>query len=184
MNGRQWYRVTVVSAMKFAALVVIASAMALSGARAEDASAKNPSAGNCMPIGLTASGELVFPWDCREVIEKQRGPVSLSVPGAPADASPKDQGAEKDAPPEQAVDTPAAASQVPPQLATATDHALDTHEATAPAVRRVHRHHQKRQLAAIADKKRPLAAPIDKKRQVAAQPAPAATSSLRALFSR
>jgi BA14K-like protein len=29
--------------------------------------------GGCMPVGLTASGEIVFPIQCRELIERQRG---------------------------------------------------------------------------------------------------------------
>jgi outer membrane biosynthesis protein TonB len=29
--------------------------------------------GGCMPIGLTASGEIVFPIQCRGIIEQQRG---------------------------------------------------------------------------------------------------------------
>jgi hypothetical protein len=29
--------------------------------------------GGCMPIGLTASGEIVFPIQCKEFIERQRG---------------------------------------------------------------------------------------------------------------
>src|ERR1700756_5233167 len=29
--------------------------------------------GACMPIGLTASGEIVFPIQCKEFIERQRG---------------------------------------------------------------------------------------------------------------
>src|ERR1700730_14152042 len=32
-------------------------------------------AGGCMPIGLTARGDLVFPMQCRELIERERGPV-------------------------------------------------------------------------------------------------------------
>ena len=36
-----------------------------------------------MPIGVTAAGELVFPWDCREVIERERGPVSLDLSAPP-----------------------------------------------------------------------------------------------------
>src|SRR6267378_6554339 len=31
--------------------------------------------GGCMPIGLTARGDLVFPMQCRELIERERGPV-------------------------------------------------------------------------------------------------------------
>jgi len=29
--------------------------------------------GGCMPIGMTASGEMVFPIQCREIIERERG---------------------------------------------------------------------------------------------------------------
>jgi hypothetical protein len=32
--------------------------------------------GGCMPIGLTARGDLVFPMQCRELLERQRGPVT------------------------------------------------------------------------------------------------------------
>jgi len=31
--------------------------------------------GGCTPIGLTARGDLVFPLQCRELIERERGPV-------------------------------------------------------------------------------------------------------------
>src|ERR1700736_764815 len=37
--------------------------------------------GGCMPIGLTASGEVVFPIQCKEFIERQRG---KAVEGKPA----------------------------------------------------------------------------------------------------
>jgi hypothetical protein len=39
----------------------------------------NSSGGSCMPIGLTARGELVFPWECRAIIERERGPVSVDI---------------------------------------------------------------------------------------------------------
>jgi hypothetical protein len=42
----------------------------------------NSSGGSCMPIGLTARGELVFPWECREIIERERGPVSADISAA------------------------------------------------------------------------------------------------------
>jgi hypothetical protein len=32
----------------------------------------DPPAGGCMPIGLTASGELVFPFQCKDFIERQK----------------------------------------------------------------------------------------------------------------
>ena len=41
--------------------------------------------GGCTPIGLTARGDVVFPWQCRGLIEKYRGPLSEEAP----DAAPK-----------------------------------------------------------------------------------------------
>jgi hypothetical protein len=35
--------------------------------------------GGCTPIGLTARGDLVFPIQCRELIERERGPVPDQV---------------------------------------------------------------------------------------------------------
>jgi hypothetical protein len=43
--------------------------------------------GGCMPIGLTVSGEIVFPIQCKEFIERQRGkaveqkPATMERPG-------------------------------------------------------------------------------------------------------
>jgi hypothetical protein len=76
--------------MKLATLILTMSVASLSAAQAEDASIRSlqsgPSqtehqpAGACTPIGLTANGDIVFPWECRETIEKQRGPISVSLP--------------------------------------------------------------------------------------------------------
>jgi hypothetical protein len=38
--------------------------------------------GGCMPIGLTASGEIVFPFACKALIERQRGAVDALKPAA------------------------------------------------------------------------------------------------------
>jgi hypothetical protein len=38
--------------------------------------------GGCMPIGLTASGEIVFPILCKEFIERQRGKAVERKPAA------------------------------------------------------------------------------------------------------
>ena len=134
--------------------------MSLSNARAEEASAK--SQGSCMPIGLTASGEVVFPWDCRSIIEKQRGPVSVNVPAPSADPSAKDQPSDKAAAqqPEQTAASGSAA-QAQPQVAVATPSVPDT---TATVVHAAPRARPKRTLAAVA--------PADKKHQIAAQPQP------------
>jgi hypothetical protein len=72
----------------------------LRGAQAEVSKPDNVPVGGCMPIGLTARGDLVFPMQCRELIERERGPVpeqQLHVPlqssrQEPAKATP----AEKD----------------------------------------------------------------------------------------
>jgi hypothetical protein len=38
--------------------------------------------GGCMPIGLTASGEIVFPIQCKEFIERNRGKAIEQKPAA------------------------------------------------------------------------------------------------------
>jgi BA14K-like protein len=38
--------------------------------------------GGCMPIGLTASGEIVFPIQCKEIIERERGKAVKQKPTA------------------------------------------------------------------------------------------------------
>jgi hypothetical protein len=55
----------------------------LRSAQAEVLKPDNVPVGGCMPIGLTARGDLVFPMQCRELIERERGPVpeqQLHVP--------------------------------------------------------------------------------------------------------
>jgi hypothetical protein len=39
--------------------------------------------GNCGPIGLTAQGEPVFPMQCRELVERDRGPAASQDPVPP-----------------------------------------------------------------------------------------------------
>jgi hypothetical protein len=36
--------------------------------------------GGCTPIGVTASGKLVFPMQCKELLERHRGPVDSQLP--------------------------------------------------------------------------------------------------------
>jgi hypothetical protein len=163
--------------MKLAALIVMLSAMSLSDTRAEDANAKSQSQGSCMPIGLTASGELVFPWECRAIIEKQRGPVSVNLPPSSGDSSPKDQGPEKDVqPPEQTATAPAPS---PPQVAVANDRMPSSQEMLVVPAHPIR-----------ARPKRLAAVPQDRNRPVATQPAPpvvpvaAPESKWKRIFSR
>ena len=72
--------------MRVPGLVLMLSAAALGDARAgemvlrgQQLAQASSRSGSCMPIGVTAAGELVFPWECREVIERERGPVSLDL---------------------------------------------------------------------------------------------------------
>jgi hypothetical protein len=41
-------------------------------APAEPPAKEEPPSGGCMPIGLTVSGEIVFPFQCKEFIERQK----------------------------------------------------------------------------------------------------------------
>jgi hypothetical protein len=54
--------------------------------------------GGCTPIGVTVSGEIVFPFTCKGFLERRRGPIEDPKPAAQA---------EKPAPAEKA-ETPAA----------------------------------------------------------------------------
>ena len=50
---------------------------------AEPAAKEDVPPGGCMPIGLTASGEVVFPIQCKEIIERERGKTVEQRPAAP-----------------------------------------------------------------------------------------------------
>src|SRR5882724_10090746 len=64
-----------------------ANAMDLRSAQADLQRSDGVPAGGCMPIGLTARGDMVFPMQCREVIERERGPVPEQQPQAPEQRS-------------------------------------------------------------------------------------------------
>ena len=70
--------------------------------------------GGCMPIGLTAKGEMVFPLQCREVIEHQRGPVAVaSTPPVQPASAPTQNEAKVSAKPEESGDAVADANLKP-----------------------------------------------------------------------
>ena len=77
-----------------------ANAMDLRSAQADLQRSDGVPAGGCMPIGLTARGDLVFPMQCRELIERERGPVPEQQLHVPLQSSrqeqPKATTAEKD----------------------------------------------------------------------------------------
>src|SRR4051812_15043072 len=61
------------TAMSGAALAQTTGTVDPSPAPAEPSVEEEVPPGGCMPIGLTASGEIVFPIQCKEFIERQRG---------------------------------------------------------------------------------------------------------------
>src|ERR1700716_4630256 len=61
------------TAMSGAALAQTTGTVDPSPAPAEPSVKEDVPPGGCMPIGLTASGEIVFPIQCKEFIERQRG---------------------------------------------------------------------------------------------------------------
>src|SRR6266851_2346650 len=72
----------------------------LRSAQAEVSKPDNVPVGGCMPIGLTARGDLVFPMQCRELIERERGPIpeekkQISEPRSQQEPSAKTAPAEK-----------------------------------------------------------------------------------------
>ena len=77
-----------------------ANAMDLRSAQADLQRSDGVPAGGCMPIGLTARGDPVFPMQCRELIERERGPIpeekqQISEPRSQQEPSAKTAPAEK-----------------------------------------------------------------------------------------
>jgi len=149
--------------MKLATLVLILSTVSLSAARADDASVRSlqfaqmtqskpehQPTGACTPIGLTANGDIVFPWECREIIEKQRGPVTVNVPTVPSDPSARDQPAPLNARSEDAVAPPVPAQ---PTVATTGDHASSPPDANAALTAKPLAHRQR--FSAVRHKDQP-----------------------------
>ncbi len=123
MNGRNVVDHRLCLPMKFATLVLMLSAVSFPAVHAEDAITRNsplapmsqvkadhqPSS-PCTPIGLTANGDIVFPWECRETIERQRGPISINVPAVSNDAPLREVPVARDTRPEETVAVAAPAS--------------------------------------------------------------------------
>src|SRR5260370_41286614 len=90
----------------------------------EQHKSENLPAGSCMPIGLTARGDIVFPWECRELIEKQRGPVSEDIQNPPKNSASKEpakEPASQSARPQQVAVAPEQ-SPAQPKATTKDDH--------------------------------------------------------------
>jgi hypothetical protein len=70
------------SVMSGAALAQTTGAVNPSPPPAEPSVKDDVPPGGCMPIGLTTSGEIVFPMQCKEFIERQRGRAVEQTPAA------------------------------------------------------------------------------------------------------
>jgi hypothetical protein len=74
--------VALLAVMSSAALAQTTGAVNPNPAPAEPSVQEDVPPGACMPIGLTASGEIVFPIQCKEFIERQRGKAVEQKPAA------------------------------------------------------------------------------------------------------
>lgn len=78
----------------------------------------DPPPGGCKPIGLTVSGEVVFPFECKEFIERQKAIISKPAaaeanPAAAAEAEVKPSAVEAVRPPAAEAARPQAAEEKP-----------------------------------------------------------------------
>jgi hypothetical protein len=75
----------------------------------------DPPPGGCKPIGLTVSGEVVFPFECKEFIERQKAMISKPAAAEtnPAAAEVKSSAAEPARPPAAEAARPLAAEEKP-----------------------------------------------------------------------
>src|SRR5882757_10778829 len=76
------------SVMSSAALAQTTGAVNPSAAPAQPSTNADVPPGGCMPIGLTTSGEIVFPIECKEFIEQHRGVAVEQKPAAVEDKKP------------------------------------------------------------------------------------------------
>ena len=70
------------SVMSGAAFAQTTGTVNPSAVPAESSGKEDVPPGGCMPIGMTASGEIVFPIQCKEIIERHRGKAVEQNPSA------------------------------------------------------------------------------------------------------
>jgi hypothetical protein len=75
----KWLLALLLSVMSGAALAETTGAVNPNSAPAQN---EDVPPGGCMPIGMTTSGEIVFPIQCKEFIERHRGPAVEQKPAA------------------------------------------------------------------------------------------------------
>ena len=80
------------SVMSGAALAQTTGTVNPGAAPAEPSAKADVPSGGCMPIGLTASGEIVFPIQCKEFIEQHRGKAAEQKPAEEKPAAKQSEG--------------------------------------------------------------------------------------------
>jgi hypothetical protein len=143
----------VAAAMSGAALAQTTGMVNPSPVPQEPSATEEPPPGGCMPIGLTASGEIVFPFQCKGFIERQRAanqkPVSAeNEKPAAADQKP-DAAEEKNAAEQPAATVKPAIAEVKP--AAAEDKPAAVEEKTA----------AKKKGSMAPDNSKPVTEPVD-----------------------
>jgi hypothetical protein len=76
----KWLLALLLSVMSGAALAETTGAVNPSSTPAQPSANEDVPPGGCMPIGLTTSGEIVFPIQCKEFIERHRGAAMEQKP--------------------------------------------------------------------------------------------------------
>jgi hypothetical protein len=76
---------SVMTVMSGAALAQTTGTINSSPAPGEPSMKEDVPPGGCMPIGLTASGEIVFPIQCKGIIERERGKAVERKPAVVAE---------------------------------------------------------------------------------------------------
>jgi hypothetical protein len=143
----------VITVMSGAALAQTTGMVNPSPAPAEPSAKEEPPPGGCMPIGLTASGEIVFPFQCKGFIERQRAANQKPVGAenerpAAADQKP-DAAEEKNAAEQPAATVKPAIAEVKP--AAAEDKPAAVEEKTA----------AKKKGSMAPDNSKPVTEPVD-----------------------
>jgi BA14K-like protein len=102
------YLVAAVSMSGFAALgQTVTGAIGPSRTSTEASTKEEPPPGGCMPIGVTASGEVVFPFLCKDFIERYRASDEKPVAAKEASQRPVEEKANQKPPEEKASQKPA-----------------------------------------------------------------------------
>src|SRR5258705_365376 len=89
----KWLLALLLSVMSGAALAETTGAVNPGSVPAQSSANDDVPPGGCMPIGMTTAGEIVFPIQCKEFIERPRGAAGENKPPgekkpAPAQAKP------------------------------------------------------------------------------------------------